>query len=508
MSRSRGRRYDDDSRKLNMKKVLATIIVIIGIIMILSSIRKLFLGENKNKDVSTLKTYLSVIENNKWGVIDNKGNIIVDLNYDEMIVIPNKTQDVFICTYNVDYNNETYSTKVINENEEQILTEYNEITAIENTDGINVWYEDNILKFKKLGKYGLIDFEGKVVAEAEYDNIYALPGIKDTLIVEKDGKKGLINNKTSEIIINPEYVEIVSISDNHENGYIVKNELSKYGLIANDKTKILEEKYDDIKRVTGNGYYVVVENGKVEVVDKMGNVILNTAFDSIEEIQVDSFVIIKDGKYGVINKTGDVVIKPEYENLKFATVDSLIAQKDGKTGIIKNDGSIIIDFEYERIAYIEIADFFQAEKENFKTDIIDRKFQKVLTDIIISELNTEVGYLRIREEKDYKYYNFKFEEKTNKEILSTNTLFLIKENDKYGYENKNGERIVDCIYDDAKEQNEYGYCAVMKDGKWGSLKSDGTVIVSPSRNLEDYIYIDFVSEWNRYNDLRLNVYTK
>ena len=131
MSRSRGRRYDDDSRKLNMKKVLATIIVIIGIIMILSSIRKLFLGENKNKDVSTLKTYLSVIENNKWGVIDNKGNIIVDLNYDEMIVIPNKTQDVFICAYNVDYNNETYSTKVINENEEQILTEKLQLLKIQ-----------------------------------------------------------------------------------------------------------------------------------------------------------------------------------------------------------------------------------------------------------------------------------------------------------------------------------------------------------------------------------------
>ena len=132
----------------------------------------------------------------------------------------------------------------------------------------------------------------------------------------------------------------------------------------------------------------------------------------------------------------------------------------------------------------------------------------MLTDIIISELNTEIGYLRVRVNSEYKYYNFKFEEKTNKEILSTNTLFLVKENEKYGYENKNGERIVDCIYDDAKEQNEFGYCAVKKDGKWGALKSDGTVVVSPTRNLDEYLYIDFISDWNRYNDLRLNVYTK
>lgn len=508
MSRSRGRRYDNDSRKLNMKKVLATIIVIIGIIMIILSIKNLISSEDKTKDVSTLKTYLSVLENDKWGVIDNKGNVIIDLNYDEMVVIPDRNQDIFICTYNIDYNSETYSTKVINEKEEPILTEFNEVTALENTDGINIWYEDNVLKFKKAGKYGLIDFEGKIIAEAEYDNIYSLSGIKDTLIIEKSGKKGLINNKTREIIINPEYTEIISISDNHENGYIVKNELNKYGLIANDKTKILEEKYDDIKRVTGNGYYVVVENGNAEVVDKLGNVVLDKGFDSIEEIQLDNFIIIKDGRYGVIDKDGKTVINPEYENLKFATSESFIAQKDGKVGILKKDGTTVIDHEYERISYIETADFFQAEKENYKTDIIDRNFKKVLTDIIISELNTDIGYLRIRDNEFYKYYNFKFEEKTNKEILSTNTLFLIKENDKYGYENKNGERIVDCIYDDAKEQNEFGYCAVKKDGKWGSLKSDGTVVVSPSRDFDEYLYIDFVSEWNRYNDLRLNVYTK
>ena len=508
MSRSRGKRYDYDSRQLNMKKVIATIIVIIGIIMIVLSIKKLLSGDEKNKDISTLTSYVSVVENGKWGVIDNKGNIVVDLIYDEMIIIPNKTKDVFVCTYNVNYSNETFKTKVINKEKEMILSEYTNISAIENTDGTNIWYEDNVLKYEKGNKKGLIDFEGKIIVDAEYDDIYALSGIKDSLIIEKSGKKGLINNKTSEIIIEPKYLEIVAISDKHEDGYIVKNDQNKFGLIANDKTKVLAEKYDDIKRVTGNEYYVVVENGKAEIIDKAGRVILDNGFDSVEAIQLDNYIIIKNGKYGVINKLGETVIKPEYENIKFGTVESFIAQKEGKMGIIKKDETVTIGFEYDRITYIESADFFQAEKENFKTDIIDRNFSKVLEDVIISELNSEIGYLRVRTGEEYKYYNFKFEEKTNKEILSTNTLFLVKENGKYGYENKNGEKIVDCIYDDAKEQNEFGYCAVKKDGKWGALKSDGTVIVSPSKDLDEYLYIDFISEWNKYNDLRLNVYTK
>ena len=508
MKRGRGRRYDDDSRQLNMKKVIATIIVIIGIIMIVISIKNLLSSDEKNKDVSTLVSYISVVEDDKWGVIDNKGNIIVDLKYDEIVIIPNKTQDVFVCTYDVNYGSETFKTKVINEKNEEILTDYDNITAIENTDGTNIWYEDNVLKFEKFGKVGLIDFDGKIIVDAEYDDIYALSGIKDTLIIEKNGKMGLINNKTSEIIIKPEYVDITSISDKHEYGYIVKNYENKFGLIANDKTQILEEKYDDIKKVTGNGYYVVVENGTAKIIDKSGKTILNRGFDSVEAIQLDNFIIIKNGKYGVIDKEGNVVIPSEYENIKFGTVDSFIAQKDGKVGIIKKDETVIVEFEYEKIYYVETADFFQAEKDNYKTDIIDRNYTKVLDDIIISELNYDIGYLRVRKGDEYKYYNFKFEEKTNKEILSTNTLFLVKEFGKYGYENKKGERIVDCIYDDAKEQNEFGYCAVKKDGKWGTLKSDATVIVNPTRNLDEYLYIDFISEWNRYKDLRLNVYTK
>ena len=67
---------------------------------------------------------------------------------------------------------------------------------------------------------------------------------------------------------------------------------------------------------------------------------------------------------------------------------------------------------------------------------------------------------------------------------------------------------MDCQYDDAKEQNKFGYCAVKKDGVWGCLKSDGTVIVSPSVNLDDYLYIDFIGEWHLDKDLELNVYTK
>lgn len=505
MSRSRGKRYDD-TPKLNKKKVLATIIAIIVIIMIIISLQKILTGTEKTKEFSTLESYVSAYDN-KWGVIDNKGNIIIDLSYDEMVIVPDKNTDLFICMYDVDYNNGTYKTRVLDKSGKEILTDFNMVEPIENSDNNNVWYE-SVLKFQKDGKYGLIDFKGKEVLKAEYDNIYALNGIEKSIIIEKDGKKGLVNPSTGEIVVPTEYIEVSALSEKYEDGYIVKNTDNKVGLIAADKRIIFNAKFDEIKNVTGGNYYVVVENGTQEVVNKDGEIVLNTGFNTIEEISVENFVITLNGKYAVIDKTGATLIAPEYDNIKYAFSNYYIAQKDSKYGIIDTAGSVKVNFEYETISYIESGDFFVAEGADYKTNIIDSSFNTVLQNVIISELNTEIGYLRVRQDNDYKYYNFKLEEKSNKEILATNTLFLVKENGKYGYENKNGDRIVDCIYDDAKEQNEFGYCAVKKDGLWGVLKSDGTVLLQPQENLEEYLYVDFISEWHRMNDLTLNAYTK
>ena len=67
---SRGRRYDNEP-KLNMKKVLAFIIAIVVVIMVFVSVKNLLTKEKKNQDVSVQTTYFSVMEKNKWGVIDN-----------------------------------------------------------------------------------------------------------------------------------------------------------------------------------------------------------------------------------------------------------------------------------------------------------------------------------------------------------------------------------------------------------------------------------------------------
>ena len=509
MRRVKGRRYDE-GRKLNVKKVIALIVAIIVIIMVCISLKHLFSKgkESLTKDVSTLTTYISIYENNKWGVIDNKGNKIIEPTYDEMIVIPDKNESVFICTYDVDYTTGEYKTKVLNEKGKTILEDYNKIEALENSTDLDVWYEKEVLKFEENGKYGLVDYDGKVVLDAEYSDIYTMPGVENNVNIVKDNKIGVYNIATNDIVIEPVYTHVVALTNNSSDGYIVKDDTGMMGLIAADKKQILQCKYTEIKGFSGIKNYVVTENNIVKLLDENEKVVLDSGYDSIEDVHTSEVVVKVSGKYGVISKDGTKLINPEYDSLVYAFGNYYIAGKDGKFGLIDTSNNVKINFNYIVMNYAKEAGIFVADKDYENSDIIDSSLNIVLEDVIVTELNEEYGYFRVRVNDNYKYYNFKLEEKTNIQVLSTNTLFLFKENGKYGYVNKNGDVIVDPIYDDATEQNQYGYCAIKKDGLWGVLKSDGTVILTPSVNLDEYLYIDFISEYYRYNDLKLNVYTK
>ena len=506
MRRVKGKRYDNE-RKLNVKKVVAFIVAIIVLIMVIISFKDLLSSgkESLTKDVSTLTTYISIYENDKWGVIDNKGNKIIEPTYDEMIIIPDKNKAVFVCTYDVDYTTGTYKTKVLNEEGKEILKDLELLEALENSNEKEVWYEKDVLKFEEDGRYGLVDYKGKVVVDAEYSEIKSMNGVQNNLLLVKDGKVGVYNIATNEIVIEPLYQEVKALTDNSSDGYIVKNDAGLYGLIAADKKQLLDCKYSNIKGFTGIKEYVVTENNTIELVDENGKVIIT---DSIDTVTTNYVIVTKSNKYGVKTKDGATVIEAEYDKLEYAFENYFIAEKNGKKGIIDSNNEVKVEFEYITMNYINEASIIIADVDEQNTDIINTSFEVVLNDVIVSELNIENGYLRVRKDDDYKYYNFKLEEKTNIEMLSTNTLFLIKKDGKYGYVNKNGDLIVNTMYDDAKEQNSFGYCAVKKDGKWGVLKSDGTVVLSPSVDLDEYLYIDFISEYHRYNDLRLNVYTK
>ena len=129
---TRGKRYDTEP-KLNMKKVFAVAIAIVVLIMFIFIIRGLLTKDDATGKI-TSSSYFAVYKDNKYGVINQTGEYVIDPSYQEMIVIPNSKEQVFICTYDTDYKTGDYKTKVLNASNKEILTEFQKVEAIQNKD--------------------------------------------------------------------------------------------------------------------------------------------------------------------------------------------------------------------------------------------------------------------------------------------------------------------------------------------------------------------------------------
>lgn len=500
---SRGRRYDENA-KLNYSKVFAVIIAAIVLVVAIITLKNILTKAKNTKPVEVID-YFALFQENKWGILGSNGEIIINPMYQEMPIVIDKSKDVFLCTYDVNEEDGTYKTKVVNKENLEIWTNYDKIEALENYDkDNNLWYEKNVLKVQKDGKWGLINLDGKEISEIIYDDIKTLKGVENSIIVSKDGNYGLLNTKGVKIL-DTNYKDILSFGDDYINGYIVINPENKYELINTSGEKILQNSYEKIENIYSDKYFVVVEDGKKEVINKAGEKIIIDGFDEIKQIANSGVIFVKSGKYGLMDFEGAVLIEPEYDEIKEINTDIFSVKKDGKVGVVDKDKNEKVSISFLDITYDKKAGIYIAEDTNYNSSILNSNFEVKLVGIL-SEMNTENGYMKLKISDEYKYYNFKFEEKNIKDILPNNKIYLSKKDGKYGYVDNKGNVIVEYIYDDAQELNKYGYAAVKKDNKWGAIDKEGKVIIEPTYNLENNLKIDFIGKWHLGLDLNMNYY--
>lgn len=483
----RGKRYDEP--QLNKKKVFGVLITIAVIVMIIISIKRI-LTQTLPPVADSKYTYYTIYSEGRWGVINHKGEEIISPSNTEMIAIPDKEKPVFVCLYDVNDETGTYKTKVLNEKNEEIFTNYDRVEAIENFDSKqNIWYENNVLRVYKNGKCGLIDCSGNTLLECEYDEITALKSVTENFLVKKENKVGLVNSK-GQSIIKPEYKAIRTLKEGYKNEYLIIDENDNLGVISTSGTIILEPKYKEIKYLGNAENYAVNIDGVWTLIRKNGEV-LNNTYNYIS-VKGENVIIEKEGKYGIVTTKGEEKIAPTYESLEYAFSVYYIAKQEGKYGIINIQNETVIPFDYINMYYIEEKSILVADTSNTETVLFDSNLSQKLKGIFVFEED----YIKARIEGQNKYYDYRFEEKQNRDLLTKNTIFVSEKNGKYGYVNVSGDVVVDYIYDDAKEQNMAGYAAVKQNGVWGCIDRAGKIVLEPSVNLDNNLYIDFVGKWH------------
>ena len=286
--------------------------------------------------------------------------------------------------------------------------------------------------------------------------------------------------------------------------YIVKGDNNNYGIY--EKTEI---KYQEVKQLNNKNIYCVKENNKYKVIDEEENEILNFKFTDIKEIKDNIVIYINNKKYGAYDIEQNKNIKCEYDELKYTCENNFIAKKNNLYGIIDINNNIKQKIEYALVGYYEEAQIYELEPKNNESAeniILNNNLQEIAKGIL-DDVSGEKSYIRLWTEEGYKYYNLLGEEKDSREILVKNKIFLKKQDGKYGFIDKDGNIVVDYIYDDAKEQNAYGFAAVKKDGKWGAIDTQGNIVCETNYDLDENLLIDFIGEYHLGKDLNLMYYT-
>ena len=373
-----------------MKKkniVILTLIIIIILAIIGYFIGQKIQKERRKYEIETISEYkyFVVKENNKYGVIDSKGNKIIETEY-ENVKIPNPEKDVFIC-----YKNE--STEILNEKKEKILTEYENIEPLRLKNvQTDLMYEKSVLKYSKDGKYGIINLAGKKITNAIYEEIDTLQFKEGELLVKKDGKYGVINIKGT-TLVKPQYDKI-EVDKFYEEGngykkagYIVSNttdEGYRYGYVNIEGKKIIDTKYNDLYRVmevsSDDVYIICAENGKYGLLKNGKQVITNEYQSLVYNESNNTITALKGRKYGIISIDGKTIIPFEYKQIDISGEYIYATTTDDNTKVYNSNGQETDIQENIAIINVENTDYkIYINTQNDKTTYSIYKDEQELT---------------------------------------------------------------------------------------------------------------------------------
>lgn len=360
---------------MNMKKKNIVMIVIVLLIIIALAGWFIYRQIEKNGREYEIEkinvqdyAYSILRQEGKYGVINNSGDVVINPTYTN-VIIPNPQKAVFIC---YDENN---TTKVLNQNDEQIFSEYAQLQPIRLKNiASDLMYEKNLLTYKQDDKIGLINLEGEVIANPIYETIEGLPYKEGELLVKLDGKYGVINNKGNNLV-EPEYDQITVDNYTTEEegykraGYIVSNTTEdgyRYGYIDIDGNVLLEPEYTEISRITNikddnNIYLIVAQNGQYGLVKNQEPIIKNEYQSISYNSESNTLTLEKTKRYGVATLDGEVIIPTEFVQIDSTGIYIYATDVDGNVTAYKEDGN---PAEIDSNVYI-----LNTENENYQIKI-------------------------------------------------------------------------------------------------------------------------------------------
>ena len=221
------------------------------------------------------------------------------------------------------------------------------------------------------------ELDGEFIVINELDekvadlNDYRLASsISKYFIIESNKGVGYIN-KTCEVVIEPEYSDIIIDSFGESESLIVVNERKHY-FADIDKNINWDVNYDDLSSLLmhevarestsrfrdeelnyfDNTFYsyIVTKGQSKGLSDMYGNIIVPIEYDFIQlkslSEEVTYVELIKDGKKGIINDDLEIVLGISYDSI-YLYSDFIVVEENGVWGVVDYSENILINIEYD-----------------------------------------------------------------------------------------------------------------------------------------------------------------
>lgn len=359
-------------------------------------------------------------------------------------------------------------------------------------------------------KYGVIDRNGNIVIEAEYEAVQ-IPNPSKAIFVcvkeynenTKEYETVVYNEKKEVLLSNYKNVQAISIYTNvnltpYEKSVLTYKENEKYGLINLEGKQITKPVYDEISSINyKEGTFLVKQNELEGIINMKGKVIIKCEYESVTSDNYYSengnkkqagFIVSKkteDGyRYGYANYRGTIILNPIYTQLERVTEIAnekgvyFIAFKNGQAGLLKNNKEIL-NYEYEDIQYNVLGSIF-VTKRNGKYGAVNQEGTTVLYPEY-DNVYTGGMYINALKDKDIFIFDLNGNKIETNEVSkikteNANYYITIDKNNKYKVVDSKDNIIIDKDY----TYIEYlpgDYFIVERDSKSGIIDSNGKSVI-------------------------------
>lgn len=287
-------------------------------------------------------------------------------------------------------------------------------------------------------KWGLINQEGKLVTQTEYDAIgeFKSAGLA---IMQKKGKVGVLNLEAKEVVP-PLYEDLKILSPDLFS--VRQNQAWKVVNLAGDT--IVQSGYDHVEVWFDNflGYRM---NGKWGLASAKGTPLAAPIYDKIHSEDGYFFKTEIDGKVGVIDRLGNTVLEPMFDEISILDGRVIFCKDANKWGAVNNLGNEIVPVRFD--AFTEINPGFLKLYEGAHQYLFSTLSGQILT--------------------KEPYDNF---------FAFSRHYVLVKENRLLGLMDDCGNWILSPIYNEIQHYGQH-YFRVNYQGNWGIVDEDDRHII-------------------------------